>query len=111
MDMKTLDRDGTKLVCLDSGGGGRPVAFVHGWCCDRSFFEPQLEYFANAGRRVIAYRMHSSSPWFADRTCSTVWLLPRKLGGERDRIDQSAVAQHGDLHSLPDRVAEQTLLK
>jgi pimeloyl-ACP methyl ester carboxylesterase len=90
VDMKTLDRDGTKLVCLDSGGGGRPVAFVHGWCCDRSFFEPQLEYFANAGRRVIAFdlRGHGASDapesrytmgLFAD---DVAWCLER-LGAER----------------------------
>jgi pimeloyl-ACP methyl ester carboxylesterase len=63
VDMKTLDRDGTKLAYLDSGGAGRPVALIHGWCCDHSFFEPQLEHFAKAGRRVIAFdlRGHGAS--------------------------------------------------
>lgn len=90
MDTRTLDRDGTKLICIDSGGGGRPVAFVHGWCCDRSFFEPQIEYFAKAGRRVIAFdlRGHGASGapevrytmgLFAD---DVAWCL-NKLGAER----------------------------
>ena len=61
--MKTLDRDGTKLAYLDSGGAGRPVALIHGWCCDHSFFEPQLEHFAKTGLRVIAFdlRGHGAS--------------------------------------------------
>lgn len=63
MDLKTLDRDGTKLAYLDSGGAGRPVALVHGWCCDHSFFEPQLQHFARDGRRVVAFdlRGHGAS--------------------------------------------------
>lgn len=63
MEMKTLDRDGTQLAYWDSGGDGSPIVFVHGWCCDHSFFEPQLEHFAKAGRRVIAFdlRGHGAS--------------------------------------------------
>lgn len=61
--MQTLDRGGTKLAYFDSGGDGRPVALVHGWCCDHSFFEPQIEHFTQAGRRVIAFdlRGHGTS--------------------------------------------------
>ncbi|MCR6659932.1 MAG: alpha/beta hydrolase [Asticcacaulis sp.] len=52
--MTTLERDGTKLACFDGGGGGEAVVLVHGWCCDRSFFAPQAEHLAKAGRRVVA---------------------------------------------------------
>ncbi len=65
MEIRTLDRDGTKLVYLDNGRqDDRPaIVLVHGWCCDHSFFEPQVEYFEKAGRRVIALdlRGHGAS--------------------------------------------------
>jgi len=56
VEVRTLDCDGTKLVCLDNGRqDDRPaVVLVHGWCCDHSFFEPQAKHFDEAGRRVIA---------------------------------------------------------
>ena len=34
-----------------------------------------------------------------------------QLGGERDRVHQGAVAQHGDLHPSPDRLLEQQTLQ
>ena len=88
--MKTLDRDGTKLAYLDSGGTGRPVALVHGWCCDHSFFEPQLEHFSRVGRRVITFDLrghgasgapagHYTMGLFAD---DIAWCL-EKLGAQR----------------------------
>ena len=65
MEVRTLDRDGTKLVYLDNGRqDDRPaVVLVHGWCCDHSFFAPQAEHFDKAGRRVIALdlRGHGAS--------------------------------------------------
>ncbi|MBX3584526.1 MAG: alpha/beta hydrolase [Rhizobiaceae bacterium] len=54
MDIRVLDRQGTKLAVLDTGGDGEAIVLVHGWCCDRSFFHPQVEYFSNAGYRILA---------------------------------------------------------
>jgi pimeloyl-ACP methyl ester carboxylesterase len=93
VEMKTLDRDGTKLVCWDSGGGGGTVAFVHGWCCDHSFFEPQLEHFAKRGHRVIAFDLrghgvsdapegHYTMGLFAD---DIAWCLG-ELGAARPAV-------------------------
>jgi len=52
--MQTLERDGVKLAYADSGGTERPVVLVHGWCCDRSFLQPQFDHLASAGHRVVA---------------------------------------------------------
>lgn len=54
MNTQVLERDGMRLACADSGGSGRPVILIHGWCCDRSFFQPQFDHFVGAGHRVIA---------------------------------------------------------
>jgi pimeloyl-ACP methyl ester carboxylesterase len=35
-------------------GDGPAVVFVHGWCCDHSFFAPQLEHLQQQGRTTLA---------------------------------------------------------
>jgi pimeloyl-ACP methyl ester carboxylesterase len=44
---------GIRLVYDTAGAGDPPMIFIHGWCCDRSFFAPQFAYFA-AGHAVAA---------------------------------------------------------
>ena len=51
--MKHLDRDGVKLAYEERGSGGRPILFVHGWTCDRTYFAPQADHFAKT-RRVVS---------------------------------------------------------
>jgi pimeloyl-ACP methyl ester carboxylesterase len=45
--MKTLVRDGVKLCYEESGTGAAPIVFVHGWCCDHSYFAPQFAHFSS----------------------------------------------------------------
>jgi pimeloyl-ACP methyl ester carboxylesterase len=33
------------LYYEQAGTGERPFVFVHGWCCDRTFFAPQFDHF------------------------------------------------------------------
>jgi pimeloyl-ACP methyl ester carboxylesterase len=47
-----VTRDGVRLVYETAGEGEPPVIFVHGWCCDRSFFAPQFAHFA--ARHAVA---------------------------------------------------------
>ena len=44
---------GVRLVYDTAGAGDPPMIFIHGWCCDRSFFAPQFAHFA-AGHAVAA---------------------------------------------------------
>jgi pimeloyl-ACP methyl ester carboxylesterase len=44
---------GVRLVYDTAGAGDPPLIFVHGWCCDRTYFAPQFEHFA-AGHAVAA---------------------------------------------------------
>jgi pimeloyl-ACP methyl ester carboxylesterase len=47
----THDADG---IAYDAAGSGDPpLVFVHGWCCDRTYFAPQFQHFA-ARHAVIA---------------------------------------------------------
>jgi pimeloyl-ACP methyl ester carboxylesterase len=79
--MPVVERQRIKLFYDESGAGDPPIVFVHGWTCDRTLFEPQVEHF-QAGHRVLAVdlRGHGLSakpdqpytiPGFAD---DVAWL-------------------------------------
>jgi pimeloyl-ACP methyl ester carboxylesterase len=50
---ETLSVAGLRLAYDAAGAGDPPMIFVHGWCCDRSYFAPQFEHFAS-GHTVVA---------------------------------------------------------
>jgi pimeloyl-ACP methyl ester carboxylesterase/biotin operon repressor len=50
--ISSLTRDGVRLVYETAGAGEPPIVFVHGWCCDRSYFAPQFAHFA--GQQAVA---------------------------------------------------------
>ena len=52
--MRSLRRDGVTLSYEEAGGGEPSVLLVHGWCCDHTYFAPQVEHFAGRGHRVVA---------------------------------------------------------
>ena len=56
-----------KLSHDDAGSGDPALVFIHGWCCDRSYFAPQAARFA-ATHRVVAIdqRGHGKSDRAAD---------------------------------------------
>ncbi|MDB5339176.1 MAG: catD [Planctomycetaceae bacterium] len=42
------------IIRYEVHGAGEPtLVFIHGWCCDRTFWQPQLDHFAKS-RRVVA---------------------------------------------------------
>lgn len=51
--MRTLVRDGVRLCYVETGTGAAPIVFVHGWCCDSSYFAPQAGHFS-ARHRVVS---------------------------------------------------------
>jgi pimeloyl-ACP methyl ester carboxylesterase len=51
--MKALVRDGVKLCYEEAGTRAAPIVFVHGWCCDHSYFAPQFGHFS-ARHRVVS---------------------------------------------------------
>ena len=51
--MADLTRDGVKLHYVDEGAGEPAFIFVHGWCCNYTFFQPQFDYFKSS-HRVVA---------------------------------------------------------
>ena len=45
--------DGLIVRYETRGEGGPALVFIHGWCCNRTFWEPQLKFFA-PHRQVVA---------------------------------------------------------
>jgi pimeloyl-ACP methyl ester carboxylesterase len=52
--MQTLHRGGIALCYELANGGEPPLVLVHGWCCDHTYFAPQIEHFASRGHSVVA---------------------------------------------------------
>jgi pimeloyl-ACP methyl ester carboxylesterase len=41
-------RDGLSLYYEQEGNGDPPLVFIHGWCCNHDFFQPQFDYFKSS---------------------------------------------------------------
>ena len=50
--MREFVREGVRLAHLEDGTGEPALIFVHGWCCDHTYFAPQHEYFRSSHRVV-----------------------------------------------------------
>jgi pimeloyl-ACP methyl ester carboxylesterase len=63
----TSGSNGLKIAYDSAGAGDPPLVFVHGWCCDRSYFSPQFDHFG--ARHAVAsvdLRGHGESEASAD---------------------------------------------
>jgi len=43
--MPYVMRDGLNLYYEQEGSGDPPLVFIHGWCCDHTFYQPQFDHF------------------------------------------------------------------
>ena len=50
--MAVAASSGVKLHYLSEGAGDPPFLFVHGWCCDHTYFQPQFDHFKSTHRVV-----------------------------------------------------------
>jgi len=48
MTMALMTRSGVRLHYVKEGAGDPAFVFVHGWCCDHTYFDPQFERFRSA---------------------------------------------------------------
>jgi pimeloyl-ACP methyl ester carboxylesterase len=51
--MADFTRDGVRLHYVADGAGDPAFIFVHGWCCNYTFFQPQFDHFKSS-HRVVA---------------------------------------------------------
>jgi len=50
--MKTKSADGVSISYQHKGSGSPALVFVHGWCCDKSYWNSQIPYFAKKNEVV-----------------------------------------------------------
>ena len=87
--MAHVTRGGVALHYEEAGAGEPAIVFIHGWCCDRTYFAPQAARFAATHRCIsVDLRGHGQSDkpqqeysiaGFAD---DVAWLCAQ-LGVER----------------------------
>lgn len=60
--LKSTTHNGETIRYLDTGDGDPAIVFVHGWCCDHTFWRDQVPVFA-PNHRVVAVDLpgHGSS--------------------------------------------------
>jgi pimeloyl-ACP methyl ester carboxylesterase len=116
----TATRDDLDVFHEQEGDGDPPLVLVHGWCCDHTFFAPQVEHFRGSHRVVtVGLRPERDVPTLADdlaRLCAGLGLarpvvIGHSLGG---MIAVELAARHpsvplavvgvdpGPLHATPE---------
>jgi pimeloyl-ACP methyl ester carboxylesterase len=51
--MERVVRNGVTLAYQDLGSGANPIILLHGWACDHSFLQPQIDHLSRS-HRVLA---------------------------------------------------------
>jgi pimeloyl-ACP methyl ester carboxylesterase len=101
--MRSLDRDGVRLA-YESHEGPRPsILFVHGWCCDHTYFGPQMEWFARQGHHVIAVDLRGHGESDKPRQRYTMGVFADDLAWTTDQLKLSRPTVVG--HSMGGIVA------
>ncbi len=57
--MAVATSSGVKLHYISEGAGDPPFLFVHGWCCDHTYFQPQFDHFKKS-HRVVTFDLRGS---------------------------------------------------
>lgn len=63
--------DGIPVRYETRGEGGPTLVFIHGWCCNRSFWEPQIRFFSEH-QQVVAIDLAGHGESGGDRKDSTM---------------------------------------
>lgn len=94
--------DGVEVVYTDRGDGPAAIVFVHGWSCDRSYWEGTMEAFA-PDLRVVAIDLPGHGESGTGRTEWDVAGYGRDVAAVVDALDLRSVILVG--HSMGGPVA------
>lgn len=93
--MKHLVRENVRLGYVEAGTGDPALIFVHGWCCNHSYFAPQFDHFKSQYRTVaVDLRGYGASDkpeqaYSAEGWADDIAWTTRELG-----IDRAIVIGH-----------------
>ena len=97
--------NGVRLACDDVGSGAPAFVFIHGWCCDRSFFAPQVEHFGSSHHRVVSIDLRGHGGSDQPSGPYTIGTFADDIAGLIDILGLGKVIAVG--HSLGGNVALQ----
>lgn len=90
--------DGVRLAYDAAGEGGGALAFVHGWCCNRTVFSRQAEFFSREHRILsLDLRGHgeSAKPAIGRAAYGIDTLADDTLGAAADaRLERPIIVGH-----------------
>lgn len=108
-----ISADGVPISYQVQGDGSPALVFIHGWCCDRSYWDAQVEHFSK-NHKVVAIDLagHGDSGierahWTTAAFGNDVAAVIEKLG-----LDQVVLIGHSmggfvmieAAHQMPDRI-------
>ncbi|MFC2084954.1 alpha/beta fold hydrolase [Bacteroidota bacterium] len=89
--------DGVNISLTDNGTGEPALIFVHGWCCDKTYWDKQVKYFSKNYRTVaVDLAGHGSSG--IDRENYTIQLYGEDIAAVIKKLDLKKVILIG--HSM-----------
>ena len=99
------------VIRYEARGQGEPaLIFIHGWCCDRSFWKPQLEHFAKT-RRVVAIDLGGHGASGLGRKTWTMAAFGKDVAAVVDKLQLKSVILVGHSMGGPVMLEAAPLLK
>jgi pimeloyl-ACP methyl ester carboxylesterase len=103
----TPSADGVPISAEVRGTGVPALVFIHGWSCDRSYWQAQVDHFAST-HRVVAVDLGGHGASGLDRADWTITSFAEDVRAVVERLDLESVVLVG--HSLGGPVALEAAL-
>jgi pimeloyl-ACP methyl ester carboxylesterase len=103
----THSADGVPISAEVRGTGVPALVFIHGWSCDRSYWQAQVDHFAST-HRVVAVDLGGHGASGLDRADWTIASFAEDVRAVVERLDLESVVLVG--HSLGGPVAVEAAL-
>ncbi len=100
-----LSADKVKIAYIDEGKGETAILFVHGWCCDKSYWKEQISHFAK-NYRVAALDLGGHGESGKNRKDFTIASFAQDVKAVIEKLKLKKVILVG--HSMGGYVIAQT---
>ncbi|KAA0690249.1 alpha/beta hydrolase [Neorhizobium sp. P12A] len=101
--MHSLQRNGIKLSFRSTEVGDPNLVFIHGWCCDHSYFGPQISRFQSLDYRVMAVDLRGHGQSAQPRQSYSMEVFADDVGWLCDELGMAKAYFIG--HSMGGNVA------
>jgi pimeloyl-ACP methyl ester carboxylesterase len=91
--------DGVRVPYVQAGSGSEAIVFVHGWACDRTFWDAQLaDPVLGRGRRLIALDLPGHGQSDKPKTPYTMDLFVRSISAVMDHagVERAVLVGHSN---------------